>query len=128
MFKLSLLTFLSLLVTASYGHALDITKNDSDKIIDVRQGDIVTIKLAENPTTGYRWQFEIIPEEQNVIEVISSKYMAPQTTLIGAGGTKEYKFEIKNTGQISINGYYARPWEELDKNTATQVHYIINAQ
>ena len=85
------------------------------KIIDARLGDIVTIKLAENPTTGYGWQFEIMPEEQNVIDVISSKYIAPRTTLIGTGGTKEYKFEIKNTGQITINGYYVRPWEETEK-------------
>ncbi|MBO6281325.1 MAG: protease inhibitor I42 family protein [Alphaproteobacteria bacterium] len=126
MFKLSLLTFISLLTANSCCYALDITQNDSGKQIEVTKGDIVTIKLAENPTTGYSWQFEVTPE--NNIEVISAKYIAPRTTLIGAGGTKEYKFEVKNTGRTTINGYYVRPWEELDKNTATQVHYTINAQ
>jgi len=128
MFKLSLFTLVSLLTATSFAQAFDITQNDNGKVIDVKRGEIVTIKLAENPTTGYNWQFETEPENQNVISVISSKYIEPVTSLIGAGGTKEYKFEIKNAGQISINGYYVRPWEELDKNTATQVHYTINAQ
>lgn len=128
MFKLSSLILISLLLSTACGNALDISQNDNGKIINVSQGDIVAIKLAENPTTGYSWQFEINPENQNVINVISSKYLKQVTTLIGAGGTKEYKFEVKNAGQITINGYYVRPWEELDKNTATQVHYTIKAQ
>ena len=75
MFKLSSLILISLLLSTACGHALDITQSDNGKIINVSQGDIVVIKLAENPTTGYSWQFEINPENQNIINVISSKYL-----------------------------------------------------
>lgn len=128
MFRLFFLSIIFSIILIANCIALEISKSDSGRTISMSKGDIATIKLAENPTTGYSWIFETEPENQNIISVISSKYIKPSTSLIGAGGIKEYKFQINNPGTIKIRGYYIRPWEEADKNNVTQVYYIIEAK
>lgn len=127
MFRLFFFSIIFSMIIAANCIALEISESNNGQTISMSKGDVAVIKLSENPTTGYRWVFETEPEQQNVISVIHSKFIEPSASLIGAGGTKEYKFQINNTGTIKIRGYYIRPWEEVDKNNVTQVYYIIEA-
>lgn len=98
----------------------------SDVILNIGQRAVIT--LAENPTTGYAWVFEIEPKNQKTIEIIREKYIYQKNNLIGAGGIKELTFKAENTGKTDIYGYYVRSWEKWDKNKVQSVHYTIIAK
>lgn len=123
-----LFNFMALLMITACSKSLELKQSDNGRTITLNKGQTAVIKLSENPTTGYGWEFEIEPKKQKVITVISSKFIPATSDLIGVGGIKEYKFKAKNKGQITISGYYVRPWEELNKETALQVHYEINVE
>lgn len=91
----------------------------------VRVGQKVVISLDENPSTGYSWQFFITPAKQKTITDIAENYIAPNTSLIGAGGIKEYSFTAAQKGTLTVTGYYFRPWEKLNERTDRKVVYTI---
>lgn len=103
-----------------------LSENDSRKTFFVHVGDKQVISLPENPSTGYSWQFFITPENREIITDITETYIAPDTSLVGAGGHKKYAFTVRQTGTLTITGYYVRPWEKLNKQTADKVTYTFN--
>src|SRR5690348_9410371 len=54
------------------------------------------VTLAANPTTGYQWA--VVSYDKNLFSLSSSKYIKPQTNLIGSGGQMVYTF-ILNKGK-----------------------------
>jgi inhibitor of cysteine peptidase len=123
-----LFAFLFLLLCACRQDYVYLSEQDSGRDITLNVGQSAIITLAENPTTGYAWIFEIEPKEQNVITNIREKYVHQKTNLIGSGGIKEYSFKAENSGRVDIYGYYVRSWEEWDKNKVQSVRYSIIAK
>jgi uncharacterized protein YjbI with pentapeptide repeats len=80
------------------GHA------DRGRRIEVRQGDTVTIRLPENPTTGYQWH--VAAASSAVLSAIASlihQNFAPAATqAAGAGGERVLVFEARALGQASL--------------------------
>lgn len=105
---------------------LKLSDKDSGTHQTVRAGQRVVISLAENPTTGYSWQFFITPAKQNTITDTAETYIAPDTSLVGAGGMKEYSFTAAQEGRVTVTGYYFRPWEKLNEQTDQKVVYTID--
>ncbi|MBQ8346993.1 MAG: protease inhibitor I42 family protein [Alphaproteobacteria bacterium] len=105
---------------------LKLSDKDSGTHQTVRAGQRVVISLAENPTTGYSWQFFITPAKQNTITDTAETYIAPDTSLLGAGGMKEYSFTAAQEGRVTVTGYYFRPWEKLNEQTDQKVVYTID--
>ncbi|KTD23394.1 secreted protein [Legionella lansingensis] len=71
------------------------------------------VTLPANPTTGYQWTVE--DYDKSFLKLLSSRYAAPQTKLMGAGGEMSFTFQLisgrsypKNTTLVFK---YARPWE-----------------
>lgn len=82
------------------------------------------VTLPANPTTGYQWTVE--QYDKSILKLLSSKYVAPQTKLIGAGGQMLFTFQLlgKIYPQSSTLVFkYARPWEA---NTGTVKKVTIN--
>lgn len=63
----------------------------------VSVGAIVVIKLSENPSTGYTWQYAV---NENIAEVIEDVYIPPKNQKIGEGGTRKLKLKI--TGRENL--------------------------
>lgn len=79
----------------------------------VVKGRTVTIKLDENPTTGYRWEYVL--SNDNVC-LVSDEYVAKASkNIVGAGGTRIFKFRKRAEGSCDISFYYRRSWEEFPK-------------
>jgi len=79
---------------------------DNGRILDVSAGVIVVIKLPENPSTGYRWQYTV---NENIAEVIEDIYTDPDPPIIGGTGTRMLKLKVIGSGEFTMN--YAQPWE-----------------
>jgi inhibitor of cysteine peptidase len=92
--------------------ALTLTQSDKDSSLEVRQGDVITVRLPENPTTGYRWAIKEMDEE--IIEPAreSSDFALSPDAGIGGGGERRLDFRVKKAGVAHVQLELARSWEE----------------
>ena len=120
--------FLLIILCSCHKEAVYLPELDSGHSITLDIGQTAVITLAENRTTGYSWELEIEPKQQNVIGDIKEKYIHQQTKLIGAGGIKEFRFKAESAGKIVIKAYYRRLWENVDENNLHSVTYTIIAE
>lgn len=89
-----------------------IVQDDQGKSFEVRQGNIILIRLAENPTTGYQWELDAIDEE--IIELQDSDFSMAPGTGIGGGGTRTLTFQAQSPGTVKIQLKLRREWEPED--------------
>ncbi len=101
------------------GH-ITITNTDSNKTIDCMVGQDVRIALTENPTTGYKWTYEV---EGGEVILVSDNYNLPQDAAIGGEGTRAFLFKISSKGLLQINFKLCRAWE---KNTTGIKNFSVN--
>jgi len=73
-------------------------------------GEVVEISLAENPTTGFRWDLEVKPEPACTL---ANSTFEPATGPPGKGGTHRWQFRAVHPGTGEIVLAYRRPWERI---------------
>lgn len=78
--------------------------------IVVGVGNQFTISLPSNRTTGYQWQLGR-PFDNRVLQLIGTFYSAPETGVVGQGGTETWVFTPTRQGQTTVVLNYVRPWE-----------------
>jgi inhibitor of cysteine peptidase len=77
--------------------------------ITLAVGETMAVRLAENPTTGYRWTSDGAGDR--LVEV-DSTFEPPQSRdKVGAGGTRVLRFRAAQVGRVTLVLRYARPWE-----------------
>ena len=77
-----------------------LTLNDTTKTQSVKVGELITIKLPENPTTGFNWEIKEI--NKKILELAEAEFEAGEGEQIGGGGTKIFKFKPKSPGSTII--------------------------
>jgi inhibitor of cysteine peptidase len=90
-------------------------------------GGTLTVKLGSNPSTGYSWTDAEITDP-TAIRQISRDYVAPDTGLVGAGGTEVWVFNTSNPSTTTITMSYGQPWAGGAKDIYTLtivIHVII---
>ncbi len=100
--------------------------NDSTSNIDVKVGKEFVLSLSSNQTTGYQWQLAE-PLDESILELKDSKYKAPETERVGAGGKEAWTFKAVGKGETNISLKYVRSWEkdappEKSKTFVVTVH------
>ncbi|MDR3486981.1 MAG: protease inhibitor I42 family protein [Bradyrhizobium sp.] len=86
--------------------ALVFTASVCGNIIDVPANTPFAVELEENPTTGYRWDFEADPG----LEVVASVYTPAQPGGVGGGGVRQVQFRADGPGQFAVRGKLWRSW------------------
>jgi inhibitor of cysteine peptidase len=89
---------------------LNVDASYSGKQVELSVGQSLVVTLASNITTGYSWSLAQNSDE-TVLNKTGNEYIAPQTTLIGAGGKEEWTFKALKQGNSTISMVYSRPWE-----------------
>lgn len=106
----------------SYGNELRENSEISEMIIgqtnrgnsfDIAQGSVVSIRLEENPTTGYQW--EISELDSRVVELQDSEYIGASKVVLGAGGLRIFTFEAKSPGVTQVRLKLRREWESEEE-------------
>lgn len=87
---------------------LTITQADRGKTFTVRNGDVIIINLAENPSTGYEWAIDKI--DSNALELQNSEFSLPENAGLGGGGERIFTFRTKATGTTRLQLKEWRPW------------------
>ncbi|MGL6298603.1 MAG: protease inhibitor I42 family protein [Methanobacteriaceae archaeon] len=80
-------------------------------------GDIITIKLNGNPTTGYEWT----TKPGSNVELISSNFVTESSSQTGSGGTYIFKFKAKSTGTDVTTFHYR---QSFDVNSGEEIKHI----
>jgi len=84
---------------------------DPDKPIEEEAGRTFYIFIKANPTTGYGWQLAK-PIDEDLIKLVGSEYLPPDTDLVGAPGIEKWTFAAIRSGEATIVLKYVRPWEK----------------
>jgi inhibitor of cysteine peptidase len=83
----------------------------SGRTINLRIGEGVKVTLAENPTTGYKWEFLSRPEP--ICVIVTDEYVANTAIgTVGAGGVHNWDFRAVDKGTTTVSLAYRRPWEK----------------
>jgi inhibitor of cysteine peptidase len=87
-------------------------ENDSGQEIALRIGQILEIRLPENPTTGFRWRHGSRGEPACVLDGDSFE---PMEGPPGTGGANRWLFRAERVGVSAIELFYERKWEQERK-------------
>jgi inhibitor of cysteine peptidase len=90
--------------------------------IDVPVSTPFAIDLEENPTTGYRWEFEV----DAGLEIISSDFTQNQGGGAGAAGVRQLVARADQQGEFLIHGKLLRSWIG-DSSTTTRCDITVRA-
>lgn len=89
-----------------------IVQSDQGKTFEARQGDSILIRLAENPTTGYRWEVDVA--DDRIIALQDSDYTEAPGAGIGGGGTRTFTFKAQSPGTVQVRLKLMRKWKPED--------------
>jgi len=89
---------------------LNVDSSYSGKQVELSVGQLLVVTLESNATTGYSWTLAQNSDD-SVLSKTGNEYVAPQTTLVGAGGKEEWTFKALKKGTSTISMGYSRPWE-----------------
>jgi len=81
--------------------------------LNPRPGDEIVIELAENPSTGYRWELE---QEPNGVEVLESSFEAPAERAYGAG-SRRVVLRADLPGAAELRLIKTRSWDRRSEPT-----------
>jgi inhibitor of cysteine peptidase len=79
------------------------------KSIEAQVGDLITVSLDENPTTGFRWVVD--QSDEDIVALSSSEYAAAPGSKVGRGGRRVVTFEVRKAGVSTIQLKLWRAWE-----------------
>ena len=88
---------------------------DNGTTIDAVVGDVIVVRLAENPTTGYRWSLESV--EGSLLETKDDRFVLDPGPQMGSGGTRQFRFRATAAGTTPINLKHWREWAGEDSVT-----------
>ncbi len=102
-----------------------VTEEQNTATISVNQSAIITVKLKENPTTGFQWNLTTSPG----LHIDNDSYLPSDTTgkLVGSGGIRVWDISATTKGPQNITAVYKRSWEPVTGNeTAFSMTVIVN--
>ncbi len=97
--------------TINDGQKVEKSYESSDVVnIDLKPGDQLVLLIPANATTGYQWVLKD-DFETKFLQLVSTEYKAPDSELMGAGGTSIWGFNAIEEGVTTLAFEYLRPWE-----------------
>lgn len=86
---------------------VELTGQDAGRTLSVRPGDEIVVTLDSNPTTGFAWELTTEPVAE-ILELLGSEYVGPETALVGAGGQEVWRFRAAAEGTTDLELTYLR--------------------
>jgi len=87
---------------------LHIDESFLDRTVRVPVGQVIELRLKENPTTGFRWRFAA--EGGPACAVVADRFEGPQGPP-GAGGEHMWQIKAVQVGTCHLELLYRRPYE-----------------
>lgn len=87
---------------------VSLTEHHSDGLVEVRAGDIVAIRLPENPATGFRWDVDVV---EGPLQLVDERYELGDPRAVGGGGAHVFSLQADTPGQGAAELKHWREWE-----------------
>lgn len=123
--KVYLLFACALLLTLTGCKKSVLYPSDSGKTLTYNLGETFSIKLPENPSTGYSWRFRTKPKSQLIVSQISDHFEEPKTNRVGVGGEHTFVWQAVNAGEVEIRGFHMRPWVRSKEEPSVTYKIIV---
>ena len=88
---------------------IELTQANDGESCEVNRDDVIIVRLAENPTTGYQWEIKTLDDK--VLALQGSEFLLPADPQFGEGGMRVFTFKAKTIGRAVIQLKYWREWE-----------------
>lgn len=100
------------------------------KQVEVKTGDVFTVALDSNATTGFSWTEQAKIADGNILKQTEHAYVAPRANdannpVTGMSGIEEWWFTAGQAGTTTATMSYDRPWEGGEKGVRTFVLTVI---
>jgi inhibitor of cysteine peptidase len=100
-----------------------VSETDNGKDFEIQPGGLISIKLVENPTTGYKWR--VLPIDRLIVIPQDSEFLIDSGSGIGGGGVRIFVFEAKAPGTTTIKLQLERPWEKNNAINHFEVTLLV---
>jgi len=104
------------------GH-LEVNEKQNKATVNLGLNNTITLKLNENPTTGFQWNLTTSPG----LVVTADSYLPSAPQLMGSGGVRTWDMKAVQTGTQEVKAVYMRPWEPVTGNEITFSMTVIVA-
>jgi inhibitor of cysteine peptidase len=88
---------------------LILTQDNNGEAVEVSKDDLISIRLPENPTTGFQWAVEEI--KSSIITLEKSNYAPTLDTGVGGGGERMLIFRATSSGTTNLSLKLWQAWE-----------------
>lgn len=96
---------------------MTLSEQDNGRTVELGAGDVVTVRLKENPTTGYRWAIE----NAGALESIGDDFEGGGGA-IGAGGTRVLQFRASRAGSHELR---MKNWQEWEGDSSSTERFDV---
>ncbi|MDD1652000.1 MAG: protease inhibitor I42 family protein [Methanomicrobiales archaeon] len=99
------------------------TESNNGQTISAAKDSMVTIRLKENPTTGYSWQVNVTPG----LSIVHDEYIPDKVPagMVGSGGTHTWTVQPVDSGTFAFSGIYMQPWMNVTGSESTYTLTIV---
>jgi predicted secreted protein len=102
--------------------ALTIDHGSADRAVELRVGEAMEIRLAENPSTGFRW---IVTAAGGPNCFLMGEKVAGGGTRPGEPRQHSWRVIGKSAGRCEVELVYRRPWESLPPARIVSLHVRV---
>ena len=107
LFVLTLAVCLFTFIAAGKTMLLDESDNNTRVVLYL--GDIISVRLKSNMTTGYRWNTKDLP---SALQQVDSKAEPRKGGRVGEAGLQTFTFKAIAPGESTLQLNYIRPFEK----------------
>jgi inhibitor of cysteine peptidase len=105
---------------------LELTQADNGKSVEARPGDLIIIRLPENPTTGFRWTEDKV--DPLCVEAQGSSFSPARDGAVGGGGERTFSFQVKGEGGTGNIGLKLKRQWEADASPAERYSVTVKVR
>jgi inhibitor of cysteine peptidase len=87
---------------------MTLTESDNGKAFHIQIGDVIVVRLPENPATGFRWAWD--EPSQDVVQIADDAYL-PTGGAVGGGGYAQWTLKASRAGTACLKLKHWRQWE-----------------
>jgi predicted secreted protein len=106
-----------LLMTGCTSSPATYDESNNGQTVSVAKDSTVTIRLKENPTTGYSWQVNVTEG----LSIVHDEYIPDKVPagMVGSGGTHTWTVQPQDAGTFTFSATYMQPWMNVTGSEET---------
>jgi len=100
-----------------------VSEGHNGGVVRARIGDTVTLKVAEIPTTGFRWELASLDSQ---FLALTRDEFQPTSEGVGGGGLRVFHFLAKKPGSAGVELRLVRSWESGSPKSIFRLRVLVS--